>query len=98
MNNVDRCRMREAEALGDRIGIISAGTVRCLGSPLFLKARLGSGTALSLHIPSITNDDVSTLAAFIQQIIPTSSIVSVTQNDLTFRIPNQVGWEQFSVW
>lgn len=40
--------MDEAELLGDRIAIISQGRLRCCGSPLFLKARLGTGYYLTL--------------------------------------------------
>uniref|UniRef100_A0A669Q445 ABC transporter domain-containing protein n=1 Tax=Phasianus colchicus TaxID=9054 RepID=A0A669Q445_PHACC len=40
--------MDEAELLGDRIAIISQGRLRCCGSPLFLKTRLGTGYYLTL--------------------------------------------------
>ncbi|CAG8542836.1 5920_t:CDS:10, partial [Ambispora gerdemannii] len=42
--------MEEADALCDRIGIVSAGQLRCLGSPLYLKTTYGSG--FKLHINS----------------------------------------------
>lgn len=40
--------MDEAEILGDRIGIISNGQLKCCGSPLFLKSTFGDGYHLSL--------------------------------------------------
>ncbi|KAM6396101.1 phospholipid-transporting ATPase ABCA7 [Rhynochetos jubatus] len=40
--------MDEAEVLGDRTAIISQGRLCCCGSPLFLKARLGTGYRLTL--------------------------------------------------
>ena len=40
--------MDEADVLGDRIGIMSAGKVVCLGSSLFLKNRFGSGYKLTM--------------------------------------------------
>lgn len=40
--------MDEADILGDRIAIISQGKLRCCGSSLFLKARLGCGYYLTL--------------------------------------------------
>ncbi|XP_074664845.1 phospholipid-transporting ATPase ABCA7 [Strix aluco] len=40
--------MDEAELLGDRTAIIAGGRLRCCGSPLFLKARLGTGYHLTL--------------------------------------------------
>ena len=35
--------MDEADVLGDRIGIMCKGTMKCLGSSLFLKNRFGIG-------------------------------------------------------
>ncbi|XP_064353466.1 phospholipid-transporting ATPase ABCA7 isoform X1 [Dromaius novaehollandiae] len=40
--------MDEADLLGDRIAIIARGRLCCCGSPLFLKARLGTGYYLTL--------------------------------------------------
>ncbi|NWR80571.1 ABCA1 protein, partial [Centropus unirufus] len=40
--------MDEAELLGDRTAIISQGQLCCCGSPLFLKAKLGTGYHLTL--------------------------------------------------
>lgn len=40
--------MDEADILGDRIGIMNEGELICLGSPLFLKNRFGSGYTLTV--------------------------------------------------
>jgi ATP-binding cassette, subfamily A (ABC1), member 3 len=40
--------MEEADALGDRIGIMSEGRLACLGTPLSLKARFGKGHTLTI--------------------------------------------------
>lgn len=40
--------MDEADLLGDRIAIISQGQLKCCGSSLFLKQKLGSGYHLTL--------------------------------------------------
>ena len=40
--------MDEADVLGDRIGIMSKGKIRCLGSSLFLKNRFGAGYKLTM--------------------------------------------------
>lgn len=40
--------MDEADLLGDRIAIISQGKLCCCGSPLFLKAHLGTGYYLTI--------------------------------------------------
>ena len=40
--------MDEADILGDRIGIMSAGKLTCLGSSIFLKQKFGMGYNLTL--------------------------------------------------
>ncbi len=40
--------MDEADILGDRIGIMNEGELVCLGSPLFLKNRFGTGYTLTV--------------------------------------------------
>jgi len=40
--------MDEADILGDRIGIMVAGKIFCLGPSLFLKGRFGVGYKLTL--------------------------------------------------
>ncbi len=57
--------MDEADLLGDRIAIISQGKLKCCGSSLFLKQKLGSGYYLTVvrkdeveRNGAITNDQV----------------------------------------
>jgi ABC-type multidrug transport system ATPase subunit len=40
--------MDEADMLGDRIAIIAQGQLKCCGSSLFLKRKIGSGYYLTL--------------------------------------------------
>lgn len=40
--------MDEADLLGDRIAIMSNGRIACLGGPMFLKNRYGSGFKLEI--------------------------------------------------
>ena len=40
--------MDEADVLGDRIGIMASGKLKCIGSSLFLKNRFGVGYKLTL--------------------------------------------------
>ena len=40
--------MEEADALSDRIAVIVDGTLRCIGTPLFLKNTYGEGYRLTL--------------------------------------------------
>lgn len=48
--------MDEADLLGDRIAIISQGQLKCCGSSLFLKQKLGSGYYLTV-VKKDGNDD-----------------------------------------
>lgn len=40
--------MDEANVLGDRIGIMAQGSLKCLGSSQFLKNRFASGSKLTM--------------------------------------------------
>ena len=83
--------MNEAEALGDRIGIMSAGTMQCLGSPMFLKARLGSGYLLSLKFDEGSSTDHVHAQSLVKQFIPNAKMLpSQSGHDLTFQIPIDV--------
>lgn len=42
--------MEEADILGDRIGIMARGHLRCLGHPLHLKKRFGTGYKVSISV------------------------------------------------
>ncbi|KAI5101655.1 ATP-binding cassette sub-family A member 1 isoform X2 [Silurus meridionalis] len=60
--------MDEADLLGDRIAIISQGKLCCCGSPLFLKARLGTGYYLTIvkkeiHCLTPSSTSVANLSA-----------------------------------
>ena len=48
--------MSEADALCDRIGIMTGGTLQCLGTPLHLKNKFGAGYVLSASLSSLTEE------------------------------------------
>ena len=48
----------KADYLGDRIGIMSKGALKCLGSPLFLKSKYGSGYSLVITRKKRTNSKI----------------------------------------
>lgn len=50
--------MDEADILGDRIAIMAEGTLRCCGSPLFLKKTYGVGYQLTIEKRSNFKSDV----------------------------------------
>jgi ATP-binding cassette subfamily A (ABC1) protein 3 len=49
--------MDEADILGDRIAIMTKGSIYCLGSPLFLKSRFGVGYNLIVVKENHTEND-----------------------------------------
>jgi ABC-type multidrug transport system ATPase subunit len=52
--------MDEADILGDRIGIMMTGKVKCLGSSMFLKNTIGVGYNLTI-IKSNTDNNTKVL-------------------------------------
>lgn len=58
--------MDEADVLGERVGVMHTGSLKCLGSPLFLKNRYGAGYDLALTRNDASCDD-SVVLAFVQR-------------------------------
>ncbi|NWX26127.1 ABCA1 protein, partial [Notiomystis cincta] len=79
--------MDEAELLGDRTAIISQGRLCCCGSPLFLKARLGTGYHLTLVKRERSGADVAQLSALIQKLVPGSRLVEDIGHEVLFVLP-----------
>lgn len=69
--------MDEADLLGDRIAIMSAGTLQCCGSSFFLKKRYGAGYYLIMDIsPKCDTNDVTKL---LQKHIPNIKVFEFTK-------------------
>ena len=49
--------MEEASVLGNRIGILSEGNMKCIGSPLFLIEKFGKNINLNINKKSDANND-----------------------------------------
>ena len=76
--------MEEADVLSDRIAIIVDGSLKCIGTQLFLKNQFGDGYRLSL----ITNkSDVPYIAERINQIIPSCKILDESGGSLVITVP-----------
>ncbi|UYV62552.1 hypothetical protein LAZ67_2001032 [Cordylochernes scorpioides] len=79
--------MEEADILGDRIAIMDRGTVKCCGSPLFLKKKYGIGYHLIMvKEPSC---DVNVLLKSLQNIIPELDIESNIGQELCLILPTE---------
>jgi ABC-type multidrug transport system ATPase subunit len=55
--------MEEADALCHRIGIMAAGQLRCLGSPVHLKNKFGHGYHLAITMEPVTEGDAAAVSA-----------------------------------
>uniref|UniRef100_A0A672M6Q8 P-type phospholipid transporter n=1 Tax=Sinocyclocheilus grahami TaxID=75366 RepID=A0A672M6Q8_SINGR len=68
--------MDEADLLGDRIAIISQGKLCCCGTPLFLKARLGTGYYLTLVKREMHSTPSSTSTGKLPSTVDSDSSIS----------------------
>jgi ATP-binding cassette, subfamily A (ABC1), member 3 len=71
--------MDEADILGDTVAVLSHGSLRVSGSPLFLKRRFGCGYTLSVLLPQIgtsdTQQSVEEVMSAVRKHVPSASIV-----------------------
>ncbi|ELU00042.1 hypothetical protein CAPTEDRAFT_153439 [Capitella teleta] len=88
--------MDEAEALGDRIAVISGGCLLCDGSPLFLKSNLGEGYHLVIsktklqESASAATSDLATckLTLLIQGCSPGAYLKSESPTEWNYILPH----------
>ena len=86
--------MDEAE-IADRVGIMSHGTLECMGSPLFLKSLYGVGYTFTvcLDLDSITESSSSLrsvhnlIRSFFAEKAPSAALLSSTDGQISYRIP-----------
>ena len=78
--------MDEADILGDRIVILSEGSVRCSGSSLFLKNKFGAGYVLSLS-KSSPQVPVVPIEEGIKSQVPEASLSSSVAGEVVFSLP-----------
>ncbi|SPQ99099.1 unnamed protein product (mitochondrion) [Plasmodiophora brassicae] len=90
----DRCiiltthQMSEAEALGDRIGIMASGRLVCCGSALYLKHRYNIGYQLTTTFAgNASAADRAALHALVLSHIPGSSVMTSSGVQATFCLP-----------
>ncbi len=80
--------MDEADILGDRIGIMCRGKLTCLGSPLFLKNRLGVGYNLNIIKSSSAKNEK--FDDYIHKMLSVDAkCISEVENELIYQIPSQ---------
>eukprot|EP00474_Spongospora_subterranea_P002941 CRZ03399.1 hypothetical protein [Spongospora subterranea] len=86
--------VEEAESQADRIGIMAAGTLQCLGSNIFLRKYLGSGYTLSIS-SQYRNSDAGNgrITVAISQNVKGAQLVSCHGGELIFTLPQQIAAE-----
>ena len=75
--------MEEASVLGKRIGIINAGHMKCIGSPLFLIEKYGK--YMSLNVTKEEDADNETIVDFISHIVDKVEY-EILSEEIMFRI------------
>ncbi|XP_053309021.1 cholesterol transporter ABCA5 [Spea bombifrons] len=77
--------MEEADILADRKAVLSQGTLKCIGSSLYLKSKWGVGYRLSMDINASCN--VDSLTEMITRHIPGASVMQQTETSLVYNLP-----------
>jgi ATP-binding cassette subfamily A (ABC1) protein 3 len=76
--------MEEASVLGKRIGIINAGQMKCIGSPLFLINRYGK--YMSLNVMKEEDADNDTIVNFVTS-LANNIEYEILSEEIMFRVP-----------
>ena len=76
--------MDEADVLGDRIGIMAKGKIRCLGSSLFLKNRFGAGYKLTM-VKKFKEDNLK-IQPYLQEVFGQVEKLLEVSQEITFKI------------
>ena len=76
--------MEEASVLGKRIGIINAGQMKCIGSPLFLIEKYGK--YMSLNITKEENADSDKIIDFVKNLADGVEYEALSE-EIMFRVP-----------
>ena len=93
--------MEEASVLGNRIGILSEGNMKCIGSPLFLIEKLGQN--INLNITKQSGAENDKIIDFVNENIGNNINIDneIFNGEILFRIPkngkdsNKYNWSAF---
>ncbi|XP_062362497.1 ATP-binding cassette sub-family A member 10-like [Cinclus cinclus] len=77
--------MDEADILADRKAFISHGSLKCVGSSLFLKKKWGICYHLRIHVSE--SCDLETLTSLVKGYIPSATFSGHTQYELRYKLP-----------
>ena len=79
--------MEEADALCSRIGIMAGGSLRAIGSQLYLKARFGDGFKVTVNCMDESDRRLARVHAFINSLSDGALFVSRFGPHLTYTVP-----------
>lgn len=79
--------MDEADVLGDRIGIMTAGQLTCLGSSMFLKKRFGKGYKIFIQKQSDNQNSSELLKYFHAKLGQDVAVHTDGYSELAFHVP-----------
>ncbi|XP_026317826.1 ATP-binding cassette sub-family A member 3-like [Hyposmocoma kahamanoa] len=79
--------MDEADILGDRVAIMSAGSLQCVGSPYFLKQHFGAG--YTLVIVKSESFDVDACTQLLNKYIPNTVVKEDRGTEVTYSLSNE---------
>jgi ATP-binding cassette subfamily A (ABC1) protein 3 len=93
--------MEEASILGNRIGILSEGNMKCIGSPLFLIEKLGKN--INLNITKKPEAENNKIINFVNENIGNNINIEneIFNEEILFKIPkknknsNEYNWSSF---
>ena len=77
-----------SKILGDRIAIMSNGSLQCFGSPLFLKRRFGNGYHLTIAKSASNPPSNELLTSIIQSYVSNAKLESSVGVEVTYSLPN----------
>ena len=75
--------MEEADALGDRIGIMSAGQLVALGTSIHLKDKFGEGYRVKVVVPRAAR---AVMKATVAEIMPQAVLVDENAGDMSYAL------------
>ena len=76
--------MEEADILSDRIAVVSKGSLRCVGTGLYLKNKYGDGYRLSVVVDK---DQVQNMSQEILKIVPSGKILDCSGGSILVGVP-----------
>lgn len=81
--------MDEADQLGDRIGIMHKGGLKCCGTSLFLKRRYGVGYQMTITKNSVRTSTMAIMKV-VHELVTEATLLSDIGNEVTISLPFSV--------